>query len=82
MADEEGKCIEGVESEKDGGSTKYIRKADRHKTINCKVCFKTMRGNTLRRHMKQHPDLLLMDDDEARLELNVRRQAYEEKVTK
>ncbi len=40
MADEEGKVVEGVESEKEGSSMKYKRKANRHKKMECKVCFK------------------------------------------
>ena len=63
MADEQGKVLGDVESEKDGGSTKYIRK-DRHKTINCKVCFKTMRSDNLKRHMERHTDLIITDEEE------------------
>ena len=35
------------------------RKGDRHKIIECKVCFKTMQSDKIRRHMKLHGDVSL-----------------------
>ena len=71
--------VDGVPS-KNFGNIK--RKDERHKKIQCKICFKTMQNNHSKRHMKQHPDLMPMDEDDARLELRSRRQVYEEKEKK
>ena len=70
------------EINKNSGDNEVVRKRNRNKKIECKVCFKGMQSNHLKRHMKQHGDLLLMDEEDARLELNVRRQVYEDKETK
>ena len=34
------------------------RSADRHKRVECKVCFRKMRSNNIKRHMKTHKKLL------------------------
>ena len=44
------------------------RKGNRNKRIECKVCFKIMQSNNVKWHMKQHPDLMIMDEDEVRLQ--------------
>ena len=49
------------------------------KNVECKICMKTMRNDHLKRHMKQHPDLMLMDEDEAYQEIRSRKQLHKER---
>ena len=58
-----------------------IRRRDRHTNVECKICMKTMRSDHLKRHMKQHPDLMLMDEDEAYQEIRLRRQLHKERCS-
>ena len=46
--------------------------ANRNKTVRCTICSKSIRSDTLKRHMKSHRDILTMTDDEAREELRAR----------
>ena len=64
---------------RDGNNEVVYRKHNGNKRTECKVCFKTMRNDNLRRHMKQHQDLMLMDEEEARREIHLRTQIYMEK---
>ena len=48
---------------------------DRHKIVRCKVCSKSMRSDTLKRHTKTHKDILTMSDDNVRDELRARHSA-------
>ena len=57
------------EIDKNFEDNEVVRKRNRNKKIECIVCFKSMQSNHLKRHTKQHPDLMLMDEEEARLEL-------------
>ena len=41
---------------------------DRHKQVECNVCFKTMRTVNVMRHRKSHADLYSMDEVDARVE--------------
>ena len=52
------------------------------KKVECTICFKTMRSDTLKRHMKQHKDLYLLDEDEARQEIVLRKKIRREQETK
>ena len=52
---------------------------DRHKQVQCNVCFKTMRADHVMRHKKRHVDLYSMDEEEARVELRLRKEAYRER---
>ena len=55
------------------------RKSNRNKKVECKVCFKTMRIDNLKRHMKQHKNLYLMDEDERYQEMCYRKQLHKER---
>ena len=55
------------------------RRGDRHKIVECKICFKSIRSDNLKRHMKQHSDLMTMDEDEAYNEIRLRKQQHKEK---
>ena len=52
------------------------------KKVECTICFKTMRSDTLKRHMKQHKDLYLLDEDEARQEIVLRKEIRREQEKK
>ena len=41
------------------------RKNYQRRKVVCKICSKSMQANNLKRHMKQHSDLMSMDEDEA-----------------
>ena len=43
-----------------------------HAKVNCSVCHKWMRSDSLKRHMKTHRDLLNLTDDELKKELQIR----------
>ena len=45
---------------------------DRHKTVYCKFCEKSMLSNKLKRHMKTHKSFLAMSDEEVKEMLKVR----------
>ena len=56
---------------------------DRHKTVVCDICDKSMRSNNLRRHKQTHKDLLSLPDDEIKNELVTRQEIkkkQEEKI--
>ncbi len=40
------------------------RSADRHKQLECKVCFRNMRSDSLKRHMHTHRELYSLDEEE------------------
>ena len=58
------------------------RKGNRNKKVECKICLKTMQANHLSRHMKQHKDLYLLDEDEARQEIVLRKEIRREQEKK
>ena len=37
---------------------------DRHKQVECQVCLRKMRSNNLKRHMRKHRELHILDEDE------------------
>ena len=47
------------------GSSKS-RCADRHKQVECKICLRKMRSDTLKHHMLKHRELHTLDEDEIR----------------
>ena len=58
---------------------------DRHKQVECDVCGKPMRYDTLKRHKKTHKDLLSLPDNEIKDELKSRQEIkkkQEEKIQK
>jgi hypothetical protein len=52
---------------------------DRHKRVECNVCHKTMRADTLMRHKNSHADLYSMNETETRVELRLRNEVYRER---
>ena len=52
---------------------------DRHRTIQCNVCGRVMRSDTVKRHMRSHKDLLSMNDAEVREELRKRNEIHTQK---
>ena len=52
---------------------------DRHKQVECKVCLRKMRSDTLKRHMLKHRELHTLDEDEMRDELKHRKKLQETK---
>ena len=58
------------------------RRGNRNKKITCKICFKFIQSNHLTRHMKVHRDLYLMDEEEPRREIRLRKELYMEKEKK
>ena len=58
---------------------------DRHRQIECDVCYRPMRSNNLHRHKKIHKDLLSLPDNEIKDELQSReefKKKREEKIQK
>ena len=55
------------------------KQVDRHKTVMCNVCTKSMLSNNLKRHMKVHVDITdLKDDESIRVEIKKRKLAQEQ----
>ena len=48
---------------------------DRHKTVHCKFCEKSMLSNKLKRHMKTHKSFLTMSDEEIKEKLRAQRES-------
>ena len=50
---------------------------DRHAQVECTVCFRKMRSNNLKRHMRKHRDLYSLDEKDMREEIKERKRQYE-----
>ena len=48
---------------------------DRHKTVHCKFCKKSMLSNKLKRHMKTHKSFLTKSDKEIKEKLKAQRES-------
>ena len=48
------------------------KRQNRNKTARCTICSKSVRADTLKRHMRTHKDILSMTDEEVREELRER----------
>ena len=57
--------------------TTTSRSTDRHKQVECKVCLRNMRSNTLKRHMLKHRELYTLDEDEIHDEIKRRKKLRE-----
>ena len=57
--------------------TTTSRSTDRHKQVECKVCLRNMRSNTLKRHMLKHRELHTLDEDEIHDEIKRRKKLRE-----
>ena len=53
---------------------------DRHRQVECSVCFKTFRSNNLKRHMRKHRDLHSLAEKDMREEIKARKRQYENKL--
>ena len=58
----------------------HSRSVDRHKVMECKVCLRKMRSNTLQRHMKTHQTLFTVGEDEVRKEIKQIKQLHENRT--
>ena len=61
-----------INLEKNDIPTKKSRTSDRHRKIECTVCFKKMRSDKLKRHRRIHKDLLSLPDEQVKEELRKR----------
>ena len=52
---------------------------DRHTQVECTVCFRIMRSNNLKRHMRKHRDLYSLDEEALREEIKERKRKYEDR---
>ena len=52
---------------------------DRHEQVECTVCFRKMRSDNLKRHMRKHRDLYSLDENEIREEIKERKRQYEDR---
>ena len=53
---------------------------DRHRQVECTVCFKKMRSNNLKRHMRKHRDLYSLAENDLREEIQERKRQYENRM--
>ena len=53
---------------------------DRHVQVECAVCFKKMRSDHLKRHMKKHRDLYSLEENDMREEIQERKRRYENRL--
>ena len=53
---------------------------DRHVQVECAVCFKKMRSDHLKRHMRKHRDLYSLAENDMREEIQKRKRQYENRL--
>ena len=53
------------------------RQNDRHSQVECTLCFRKMRSDNLKRHLKTHRDLYSLDEKDMREEIKERKRKYE-----
>ena len=68
-----------VDPLQDGECTIRKRSTNRNKIVKCKLCFRCMRSDTLKRHMKTHQKLHALDEEEMRNEIKRRKKLYKTK---
>ena len=51
--------------------------ANRHKTVECRICLRKMRSDNIKRHMKTHRHIHHLEDDEVRAEIIKRKKLLE-----
>ena len=49
----------------------------RHVQVECTVCFKKMRSDNLKRHMRKHRDIYSLAENDMREEIQERKRQYE-----
>ena len=59
------------------GKVKRTRTSRRNKEIECKVCLRKMRSDTVKRHMRKHRDLYSLNEIDIREEIKERKRQYE-----
>ena len=52
---------------------------DRHEQVECTVCFRKMRSNNMKRHMRKHRDLYSLDENGMREEIKERKRKHEDR---
>ena len=52
---------------------------DRHGQVECTVCFRKMRSDHLKRHMRKHRDLYSLDENGMREEIKERKRKHEDR---
>ena len=50
---------------------------DYHRQVECTICFKVMRNDNLKRHMRKHRDLYSLDQKDMREEIKERKRQYD-----
>ena len=63
----------------EGKQTIRKQSGNRNKILKCKLCFRSMRSDTLKRHMKTHQKLHALDEEEMRNEIKRRKKLYKTK---
>ena len=53
------------------------RQNDRHSQVECTICFRKMRSNNLKRHLRKHRDLYFLNENDMREEIKERKRQYE-----
>ena len=53
------------------------RSATRNKEVECKVCLRKMRSDTMKRHMRKHKDLYSLDENDIREEIKHRKRQHQ-----
>ena len=48
-----------------------------HKQVECTICFRVMRKDNLKRHMRKHRDLYSLDENDIREEIKERKRQHE-----
>jgi len=51
--------------------------ANRNKTVECRICLRKMRSDTLKRHMQTHRDIRHLEADEVRTEIKKRKKLHD-----
>ena len=82
MSDESGKEENGlphtaVELGDSLKKKRRYRSATRNKEVECKVCLRKMRSDTMKRHMRKHRDLYPLDENDIREEIKQRKRQHQ-----
>ena len=60
-------------------SDTHVLNTNRNKNIQCKVCGKVVRNDTLKRHLKIHNDLMSLPEEDLRIEIEQRKRVKNER---
>ena len=56
---------------------KRFRTETKNKQVECKVCLRKMRSDTIKRHIKKHRDLYSLNENDMREEIKERKRQYD-----